>query len=111
VAIDDATRGHDCKVALAGGFPVIFGFSVYDSFESDDVATTGIVPMPDYNNEQCVGGHAVLMMGYSDITKRYLVRNSWGSWGMGGFFTIPYTYINDPQQANDFWVVHNVAGF
>jgi hypothetical protein len=33
--------------ALTQDFPVVIGFSVYDSFESQEVARTGIVPMPE----------------------------------------------------------------
>src|SRR5205809_234756 len=31
---------------LADGFPFVFGFSVYESFESGAVARSGVVPMP-----------------------------------------------------------------
>jgi hypothetical protein len=46
---------------LLDGNPVIFGFTVYDSFESQEVATTGYVPIPNPNKEQCLGGHAVII--------------------------------------------------
>ncbi len=35
------------KGCLASGYPFVFGFSVYESFESETVARTGKVPMPD----------------------------------------------------------------
>src|SRR6266568_5304650 len=34
------------KTALAQGWPVAFGFTVYESFESRSVAHSGVVPMP-----------------------------------------------------------------
>ena len=34
------------RSCLASGFPFVFGFSVYDSFMSDEVKKTGIMPMP-----------------------------------------------------------------
>jgi C1A family cysteine protease len=34
------------KGCLASGYPFVFGFTVYDSFESAQVAKTGIVPRP-----------------------------------------------------------------
>jgi len=34
------------KRALMSGFPFVFGFTVYESFESEEVAKTGMVPMP-----------------------------------------------------------------
>ena len=71
------------KGCLAGGSPIVFGFRVYESFESQEVAQTGVVPMPT-PKEQALGGHAVLAVGYDEATGRFLVRNSWGSgWGAG----------------------------
>ena len=37
------------KNALVAGFPIVFGFTVFQSFESDEVAHTGNVPMPTEN--------------------------------------------------------------
>lgn len=93
------------KQTLAGGFPVIFGFSVYESFESQKVSKDGIVPMPS-DSEQLLGGHAVLAVGYNDATQRFRVRNSWGTgWGQKGYFEMPYAYLTDPNLSDDFWVL------
>ena len=43
---------------LASGYPFVFGFTVYESFEGDPVTRTGHVPMPE-SGEGVVGGHAV----------------------------------------------------
>jgi len=94
--------------ALAAGVPVVFGFTVYESFESQDVAKTGAVPMPA-RSEKVLGGHAVLAVGYDDAAQTFLVRNSWGTgWGQAGYFTMPYAYVTDPQLAQDFWAVYAV---
>lgn len=75
------------KACLAAGLPFVFGFTVYESFESDEVAKTGMVQLPTAQ-EAVIGGHAVLCVGYNDIDQRFIVRNSWGtSWGMSGYFT------------------------
>ncbi|HXJ01829.1 MAG TPA: C1 family peptidase [Micropepsaceae bacterium] len=96
------------KGCLASGYPFVFGFSVYESFESAAVAKTGVVPMPG-PKEQQLGGHAVIAVGYDDKTQRFLVRNSWGpGWGMKGYFTIPYQYLTDTNLADDFWTVRLV---
>jgi C1A family cysteine protease len=96
------------KGCLASGYPFVFGFTVYESFESTKVAKTGIVPMPA-KKEQTVGGHAVLAVGYNDSQSRFIVRNSWGpSWGMAGYFTIPYDYLTNNNLADDFWTVRVV---
>jgi C1A family cysteine protease len=97
------------KGCLADGYPIVFGFMVYESFESEEVARTGVVPMPGAN-EQALGGHAVLAVGYDDATGRFLVRNSWGSeWGQGGYFTMPYAYLTERSLSSDFWAVNVVC--
>jgi C1A family cysteine protease len=99
---------HQMQGCLAAGTPFVFGFSVYESFESAEVAKTGIVPMPP-RSEKLLGGHAVLAVGYDDATQRFLVRNSWGTnWGMEGYCTMPYTYLTNPSLASDFWAVYAV---
>lgn len=94
------------KRTLANGFPIMIGIQIYDSFESEEVAKTGKVPMPDINNENCVGGHAVACTGWDDETKTFMCQNSWNTtWGMGGFFEIPYEYLLNEDLASDFWVL------
>jgi len=88
---------------LAEGFPFVFGFTVYESFETLKVAQTGIVPMPK-KSERALGGHAVMAVGYDQKQKRFIVRNSWGEqWGQAGYFTMPYAYIE--TLASDFWTI------
>lgn len=95
---------------LASGFPFVFGFSVYDAFESPEVASTGIVPMPKAG-EQVLGGHAVMAVGYDDTKRVFIVRNSWGNtWGMRGYFTIPYEYLLTANLSSDFWTIRAVTG-
>lgn len=96
------------KMELAAGNPVIFGFTVYESFESDAVAKTGIVPMPQ-PNEQIVGGHAVMIVGYDDSKECVIVRNSWGAdWGDKGYFYMPYKYVTNINLAADFWSIRAI---
>jgi C1A family cysteine protease len=96
------------KGCLAEGYPFVFGFSVYESFESDKVAKTGNMPMPQRKEKQ-LGGHAVLAVGYDDVTKRFLIRNSWGpKWAMAGYFTMPYEYMTNANLADDFWTIKQV---
>lgn len=100
---------HDIKSCLAQGYPVVFGFTVYDGFESAAVARSGVLNMPK-KSESSLGGHCVTIVGYSDASRRYVVRNSWGSdWGQKGYFTMPYDYVHSAQLASDFWTVRIVA--
>ncbi len=93
------------KGCLASGFPFVFGFTVYESFESQEVARTGVVPMPGAR-ERALGGHAVAAVGYDDGAQRFAVRNSWGrGWGAKGYFTMPYAYLIEPDLSDDFWTV------
>ncbi|PYT11280.1 MAG: peptidase [Acidobacteria bacterium] len=96
------------KACLAAGFPFVFGFTVYESFEGDVVARTGVASIPD-PSETILGGHAVMAVGYDDQSSRFLIRNSWGAnWGMGGHFTMPYAYLTDNNLADDFWTIRLV---
>lgn len=100
---------EELKISLYNKHPVVFGFLVYESFMTHLVANTGIMPMPDVNKEEILGGHAILAVGYSDYYKRILIRNSWGNnWGLlgtnAGYFTMPYEYIT-PQFTDDFWTI------
>jgi C1A family cysteine protease len=95
------------KVALSEGLPVVFGFKVYESFESDEVAKTGEIPMPK-KDEKYLGGHAVLAVGYIDQGRsgNLIVRNSWGDgWGDQGYFYMPYPVFN--KLVMDMWTGHN----
>jgi C1A family cysteine protease len=95
----------EMRTCLAEGFPFVFGFTVYESFESSEVARTGVVSIPQ-PSECSLGGHAVLAVGYDDGQKRFIVRNSWGtSWGQKGYFTMPYNYLADRNLSDDFWTI------
>jgi C1A family cysteine protease len=95
---------------LASGYPFVFGFTVYDSFESDAVAQTGTVPMPG-PGENVLGGHAVVAVGYDDSKRVFIVRNSWGDgWGVKGYCFMPYEYLLTPTLSSDFWTIRSVTG-
>ena len=94
----------------------MIGIQIFESFESDSVAQTGIVPMPN-SDEKCLGGHAVVVIGYDDNFKtglfshkepHYEVRNSWGTeWGDHGHFWIPAKYIEDTLFGTDAWTIRD----
>jgi hypothetical protein len=80
------------KGALFSGIPVVVGIMVYSSMMDDDVARSGHVPVPS-STEQCLGGHAILVVGFAGNTFEFL--NSWGSgWGNGGFGYFTIDYVN-----------------
>lgn len=96
----------EMKQCLAEGYPFVFGFTVYDAFESAAVAKSGILNLPNLKKEKVVGGHAVLAVGYNESQQRFTIRNSWGAdWGMDGYFTMPYAYLSNNNLADDFWTI------
>lgn len=93
------------KGCLASGFPFVFGFAVYESFEDPAVARSGHAPLPGAD-ETLLGGHAVMAAGYDDANGWFLLRNSWGpGWGLRGYFTLPYAYLTTPDLSDDFWTI------
>lgn len=90
---------------LASGAPFVFGFTVFESFESDATAHTGLMTMP-FPREKNLGGHAVCAVGYDKTKQLVKVRNSWGAgWGDAGHFYMPFEYINNAHLADDFWTM------
>jgi len=107
VKYERLTDINSYKNCLAAGNTFVFGFSVYESFESDAVAKTGIVPMPK-KTEKLLGGHAVQCVGYDDTKKAFIVRNSWGAnWGDKGYFYLPYSYFTS-SLTDDFWTIYTI---
>ena len=105
--VQDVTQMRGC---LAEGYPFVFGFTVYQSFESETVARTGLVPMPG-TGEAVLGGHCVVAVGYDDFKRRFIIRNSWGTgWGLHGYCLMPYEYLINPRLASDFWTIRSVSG-
>jgi C1A family cysteine protease len=103
------------KNALASGTPVIVGFDVYSSFEQgswQNANGTGLMPYPNVNTEQLLGGHAVCIVGYDDSLAggRFIVKNSWGTaWADKGYFYMPYQVIQNTSMSSDFWTISAVS--
>lgn len=124
----DTNMSAHVKAALTAGYPVCMGFTVYDSFESDSVANTGVMPVPHVTSEQVMGGHCVVIVGHDDKKKAFLTRNSWGTgWGCQkdgtvsstttsrGYFWMPYAFVDGTDSStgspfcSDFWVITSVS--
>lgn len=79
--------------------PVIVGINVFKSIYDDDTTKTGQIKLPDCN-EESIGGHGILIVGYDDNMKfddghvgGFVWSNHWGEdWGDSGYGYIPYKY-------------------
>ncbi len=93
------------REALSLGYPICFGMQIYESF---DATKSVLKPLPT-PTEECLGGHAVCIVGYEHERKIFIVRNSWGrTWGDAGHFYLPYEYVVSADLCSDFWVLLNL---
>lgn len=75
---------------LATGAPVAVGLRITAAWH--DGPKTLPAPVGP-----AVGGHAVLLVGYSRQRGAWRVRNSWGSgWGEGGYAWLPWAWTRAP---------------
>lgn len=106
----DTSKGaqtiQEIEHSLSQGFPLCIGIAIYESFMTDQVRQSGIVPLPrpqHYDQEtdprdKVLGGHEMVIVGYDHQEKMFIVANSWGgSWGLSGFCNIPYDFILNPH--------------
>lgn len=102
------------KTALNNKLPVCICIQVYQTFQSINTYKTGVVIVPS-TNEIAIGGHAILLVGYKDITKQFIFQNSWGGpdsrglggWGDKGYGYLPYDYVNK-NLTFDPWIIKSV---
>jgi C1A family cysteine protease len=102
-----ANTSDSIKAALASVGPIVTGITIYTSFESSDVAKTGIVPLPK-TGESLLGGHAICIVGFDDTKKSFKFINSWGAaWGDHGYGYIPYDFI--PNNSSDAYSLSGIT--
>jgi|GEM_PF-2283059 len=79
---------EEIKAAIVEQGPVQAAVLVTESF----VNAGGTVPLP---SGRIMGGHAVVLCGYSDKVGAFRLYNSWGDgWGDGGFAWLPYGFVD-----------------
>jgi C1A family cysteine protease len=95
------------QACLVEGFPIVFRYTCFPSM--DHTWDDGVIPMPGPTEPED-GGHCMLIVGYNNADRTFLVRNSWGSqWGQQGYGTMPYDYILSPTWTTDLWTVRGVT--
>ncbi|CAF1374106.1 unnamed protein product [Adineta steineri] len=101
---------NEMKCCLAQGFPMLVSLNLYKSF--DKGGEHGVVPMPKSTEvgRSSHARHCVVVAGYSDHSRAFIVRNSWGStWGDRGYCYIPYDYLGSTDLCNSAWTVKNLG--
>ena len=100
---------EEMKLCINEGYPFVFGVTIFAPFEGEEVARTGIVPMPK-DTDEIVGGHAITCVGYDDDKRMFKVLNSWSSnWGDNGYCYFPYDYLTNPKLCSDLWTIRSIA--
>jgi C1A family cysteine protease len=93
---------------IAGGYPFIFGFTIFDNFRFG----TTVLRKPGLNDKITPYGHAVIATGYDQAKRTFRIRNSWGpAANANGYFEMDYDYVLGSSLASDFWVVYQTLGF
>jgi len=96
---------QDLKSSLDHNLPFVFGIVCFNELDNLSKENGWILSLPS-SDEQSIGGHAIICVGYNDDKKLFKIRNSWGAeWGDKGHFYIPYDYVTNPDLASDFCVL------
>jgi len=101
---------EDIKSALEEGYPVAISLQLYDSFSAN---YSGFVcrPTEEEINSKKFGNHAMVICGFSEDKKIFIVRNSWGEdFGDKGYCYIPYSYIGDSSLVNMACIITEIGG-
>jgi C1A family cysteine protease len=100
--LDPRDMVKSIKECLALKLPVFIGVMVYESFQSEQAAKSGLIPYPNIQTEKFIGGHAVCVVAYDDSCNHFTFVNSWSdAWGDNGMGYIPYAYIANNDLCND----------
>ena len=103
--VDRSTTG--VKTALSEGYPVTIILSLCESFAK--ASLDGYVAMPTQEEIESLSitqdkeqlkhsSHAMVVVGYSDKLRRFILRNSWGEdWGEDGYCYVPYEYVDNDK--------------
>ena len=92
---------NQLKMSINEGYPVIFGFSVYESFEEALITGKLTKPGPD---EKMLGGMCGVIMGWDDEDETWIVRVGDLE---GHVISFPYNYITQKADlVNDFWRIN-----
>lgn len=96
---------NEIKSWLIKNEPIAIAIAVYSNFMN---SKTGLIELPN-ETDNFVGGHAVIICGFDDKNRRFILRNSWGVyWGDKGYFYLPYDYISNDDLCGDLWIITRI---
>lgn len=96
---DSLKRNHQLLTsALSEGYPVGISLTLYEGFGKSQFVNR---PSEGEISKGVAEYHAMVLVGYSETDKCYIVRNSWGTaFGDNGYCYISSAYIDDPALCN-----------
>ncbi len=97
----DLKANHEILTnALTEGYAIGISLKVYDEFHTPSFGHIGRPSEETVKSEE-PSYHAMLIVGYSEDDKYYILRNSWGQeWGDNGYCYVSAAYIDDPEFNN-----------
>ena len=100
---------NQMKGCLASGFPFVFGFTVYESFESQTWRRPASCRCQRRRERarRPRGPGRGLRRQPPALHRAQLLGHGWG---MQGYFTMPYAYLTDRGLASDFWTIRLIKG-
>ena len=91
------------RACLDEGYPFVFGFRLLGETTED---TEDMITVPVSEDEFSPIGLAVMAVGYDDSKGHFIVQRSWGArWRDGGYFMMPYDYLLQENNCNNFWTI------
>ena len=96
---------NEVKATITGGLPVMFAADIGMGYFKA-AANTGRMPELGTVEPEGPCAHAMLLVGYDEDEKYWLVKNSWGAdWGEKGYVKIPYSLFDKHVWDDDLWVI------
>lgn len=90
---------NQLRQALYEGYPIIFGFTVYESIESKEFQKTKILPNPK-RDEKILGGLCAVIVGFDNEKNHWIVRHPLNN----DYIYIPYDILSKNNNlTSDFW--------
>ncbi len=95
---------NQLRQSLHERYPIIFGFTVYESFESEEVKKTGIIKNPE-KGEKILGGLCAVIVGYNSEKNWWIVKHPLGKdFGDNGYVYISCEILaKNNNLTSDFW--------